>query len=403
MSNTIAHPGHARMTRGLTFLFAVAGGAAVANLYWAQPLLEIIARDLHASPATAAWLVTATQVGYAIGVLLIVPLGDRHDRHRLIPTMMLISAAALAACAAAPTMALLLLAIVGVGLSTVAGQIITPLAGDLATDADRGHIVGTVASGLITGILISRTVSGLVADVAGWRTVYLAAAVVVVVLAALLFRAIPSTPAKTSIPYPALIISVFAVVAKVSAVRWSLVLGATGFAVFSLFWTALTFLLSAPPFSYSPAVIGLFGLIGLAGAIAAQRSGRMHDRGWSVPATGIAWAAILAAFVLAALGGTSVVLLIAAIVLLDVAMQAHGILTQTRIFSISHQARSRLNTAYVTSNFIGGAIGSAMAGVLWNTGGWTAVTLAGIALSVFALVVWTIGRRGPLMITREAA
>jgi predicted MFS family arabinose efflux permease len=403
MSNTTAHSGHTRMTRGLTFLFAVAGGAAVANLYWAQPLLEIISRDLHASPATAAWLVTATQVGYAIGVLLIVPLGDRHDRRRLIPTMMLISAAALAACAAAPTMALLLLAIVGVGLSTVAGQIITPLAGDLATDADRGHIVGTVASGLITGILVSRTLSGLVADIAGWRTVYLAAAVVVVVLAALLFRAIPSTPAKTSIHYPALIISVFAVVAKERAVRWSLVLGATGFAVFSLFWTALTFLLSAPPFSYSPAVIGLFGLIGLAGAISAQRSGRMHDRGWSVPATGIAWAAILCAFVLAALGATSVILLIAAIILLDVAMQTHGILTQTRIFSISHKARSRLNTAYVTSNFIGGAIGSAMAGVLWNTGGWTAVTLAGIALSVFALLVWTIGRRGPLMIARESA
>src|ERR687883_380508 len=164
------------MTRGLTFLFAVAGGAAVGNLYWAQPLLDLIARDLHASPAAAGWLVTATQLGYAAGILLIVPLGDIRDRHRLIPTMMLAVAVALGVCAVAPTFPVLLLALAAVGVTTVSGQILTPLAGDLADEESRGRVVGTVVSGILIGILLSRTISGLVAGMAGGRAIYVLAA-----------------------------------------------------------------------------------------------------------------------------------------------------------------------------------------------------------------------------------
>src|SRR3954451_9054752 len=154
------------MTRALTLLFAVAGGVAVGNLYWAQPLLDFIGDDLHASAGTAGWLITATQVGYAVGILLIVPLGDVLNRRRLIPMMMLCSAAALVACAAAPSIGVLLVALTLLGLTTVSGQILAPLAGDLADDAHRGRVVGTVVSGLLTGILVSRTISGLVADIA---------------------------------------------------------------------------------------------------------------------------------------------------------------------------------------------------------------------------------------------
>ncbi len=386
------------MTRGLTFLFAVAGGAAVANLYWAQPLLDLIARDFDASPAAAGWLVTATQIGYAAGILLIVPLGDIVDRHRLIPLMMVVSALALVMCAVAPSFPVLLVALAALGVATVSGQILTPLAGDLADDEHRGRVVGTVVSGILIGILLSRTISGLVAGAAGWRAIYALAAIAAVLFAVLLHRAIPPLQPKARMPYPALIRSVGAVVLRERTVRWTLVLAATGFAMFTMFWTALTFLLSGPPFRYPVSVIGLFGLAGLAGAVAAQRTGLLHDRGWSLPATGLALACVLASFVLGAFAGRSVVLLLVVVVVLDVALQAFGILNQLRVFAVSSEARSRLNTAYVTCNFLGGAIGSAAAALLWAAGGWTAVSTAGITLSLFALAVWAIGRRRALLL-----
>ena len=391
------------MTRGLTFLFAVAGGAAVGNLYWAQPLLDFIADDLHAPTAVAGWLVTATQVGYAIGILLIVPLGDVVDRRRLIPLMMLCATAALVACALAPSIGFLLGAIAVLGVTTVAGQILAPLAGDLSDVAVRGRVVGTVVSGMLTGILLSRTISGLVAGFAGWRAISAAAAALTVVLAVLLYRAVPPLEPKTRLRYPALIASVGRALAHERVLRWTLVIAATGFGVFSMFWTALTFLLSGPPFHLPVTVIGLVGLAGLAGALAAQRAGRLHDRGWSLPASGVAWALAVVTFVVAAFAGHSLVLVLVVVVLLDIAIQAQNILNQTRVFAISHEARSRLNTALVAGNFVGGAIGSAAATVLWSAGGWTAISVAGAVASAFALAVWAVGRRGPLVAASGSA
>src|SRR4051795_12715602 len=207
-------PGQQTMTRRLTLLFAVAGGAAVGNLYWAQPLLDFIARDLHASPAAAGWLVTVTQLGYAAGILFIVPLGDVLNRRRLIPLMMLGATVALALCAVAPSFGVLLVALTLVGFTTVSGQLLTPLAGDLADEANRGRVVGTVVSGILIGILVSRTISGLVAGVAGWRAIYALAALAAAPFAVLLRRAIPPLEPKTRMAYPALIGSVAAVVAR---------------------------------------------------------------------------------------------------------------------------------------------------------------------------------------------
>jgi predicted MFS family arabinose efflux permease len=386
------------MTRALTLLLAVTGGAAVGNLYWAQPLLEVIGRDLHVSNGAAGWLVTATQLGYALGILLVVPLGDMLDRRRLIPLVLVCSAVASLACAAAPTFGTLLVAITLLGLTTVAGQIAAPLAGDLADDATRGRIVGTVLSGMLTGILVSRTLSGLVADATGWRVIYLVAAAAALLLAVLLYRSVPVLPPKARTSYPALLASIGTVIRRDRTVRWSLALGAIQFGVFTLFWTALTFRLSAPPFSYPVSVIGLFGLFGLAGAIAAQRAGRLHDRGWSVGATGLGWLLALVSFALAALGGDSVVVLIVAIVLLDVAIQSLNILNSTRLFAVAGDARSRVNTATVTANFVAGAIGSAAAGLLWAAGGWTAVTVTAAGCCVVGLAIWAAGRRGALVI-----
>jgi predicted MFS family arabinose efflux permease len=384
--------------RGLTFLFAVAAGAAVGNLYWAQPLLDLIADDLGAPTAHAGWLVTTTQLGYAVGILLVVPLGDVTNRRRLVPLSMLAAAVALGLCALAPSFGFLVAALGLVGLLTVGGQLLTPLAGDLATDADRGAVVGTVVSGILTGILLSRTVSGFVADAFGWRSIYVGAAVLDVLLAIMLWRAIPDLEPKARVRYPALIASVFTVIRRERVVRWTLVLAGISFALFTMFWTSLTFLLSAPPFSYPVSVIGLFGLVGLVGAVAAQRAGRLHDAGWSVRASGIGWALVVVAFGLAALGGRSVVLIVVAILLLDVAIQGVGILNQTRMFAVSREARSRLNTAFVTNNFLFGAAGSVLATVLWSAGGWLAVTLSGAGLAAVALVVWAFGRRGPLVV-----
>jgi predicted MFS family arabinose efflux permease len=283
----------------------------------------------------------------------------------------------------------------------VSGQILVPLAGDLAGDHDRGKVVGTVVSGILIGILLSRTVSGLIAGAAGWRAIYVLAAVVAVVLAVLLLRAIPVLPARARMSYPALLGSVFGIVRRERTVRWSLVLGGTSFAVFTMFWTALTFLLSAPPFSYSVTQIGLFGLVGLAGALAAQRAGRLQDRGLGLATIGVAWSLVLVGFVAAGLGARSLGVLVVAVLLLDVAIQGHNITVQTRMFRVDPSARSRLNTAFVTTNFLCGAIGSGLTSILWATGGWTAVTIGAAVLSGFALTVWLVGRRDALRLDRR--
>jgi predicted MFS family arabinose efflux permease len=386
------------VTRGLTLLFAVAGGLAVGNLYWAQPLLHLIAGDLHVSTGQVGWLVTATQMGYAVGVLLIVPLGDVLNRRRLIPTMVLCSAVALAGCAISPNLPCLIVAVTAVGLSTVAGQLLTPLAGDLASDHDRGRVVGTVVSGLLTGILVSRTLSGFVANALNWRAIFGFAAVAALIVAILLMRGIPALPSRAAVRYPVLIASVGQMIRRQRTVRWTLTLGGVSFATFTLFWTGLTFLLSSPPFDYSPAVIGLFGLAGLAGAIAAQHVGRLHDRGLSLATTGVALVLLLATFVVASFGGHSVAIVLIAVVVLDLAVQSINVLNQMRMFGVPGEGRSRLNTAFVTTNFIGGAIGSSLASFWWARGGWVAVSVTGMILAALGLVIWSLGRGGPLHI-----
>jgi len=381
-----------RMTKGLAVLFAVAGGAAVGNLYWAQPLLELIGRDFEVTASGAGLIVTLTQVGYALGVLLLVPLGDVLRRSRLIPALMALSAVALLGAALTPGYGVFLVTSAAIGVTTVSGQLLTPLTGDLADDAVRGRMVGIVASGLLIGILVSRTVSGLVAGAGGWRAIFVAAAAVTAVMAFVLWRVLPEVPGKTSLPYPALIASVFAVVGRHRAVRWTLALGACGFAGFTMFWTVLTFQLSAAPISLTVTQIGLVGLAGLIGALAAQRAGRLSDRGWSIPATGIAWLAALAAWVIAGYAGQSLIGLLIAVILLDVAVQGQNLLNQVRLFEVAPEARSRANSAFVFTNFVAGAIGSAAGSALYTADGWVAVCIAGAVIAGVALSIWAIGR-----------
>jgi predicted MFS family arabinose efflux permease len=245
--NVLTHQG---MSKLMTLMFAIAGGAAVGNLYWAQPLLIKIAADMGVAAASAGLLVTVTQIGYAAGVLLFVPLGDSLDRQKLIPVIFLCSAVALAASAIAPSFTLLLIALTAVGVTSIAGQVLIPLAGELASDEQRGRTVGTVVSGILTGILASRTLSGFMADAFGWRSIFILASVTSLVMALLLKSALPKLPPQASTPYGKLIRSVFEVVSRHKVVKATLLLNAFVFSVFTLFWTALTFLLSAAPFSY---------------------------------------------------------------------------------------------------------------------------------------------------------
>jgi len=372
----------------MTLLFAIGGGAAVGNLYWAQPLLAEIGASLHAPAGRASLLVTVTQIGYATGILLIVPLGDVLDRRRLIPALMVCAAVALAFCAVAQTFEALLLSLIALGLSTVSGQLLSPLSGDLARDDQRGHVVGTVGAGLLTGILLSRTLSGLIAEAFGWRIVYAMASCSALVLAASFWRLLPTLPPPSKIPYGQLLGSIFVIVRRHRRVQAILATGALAFGVFTMFWTGLSLLLSSPPFSYPVAKIGLVGLAGLAGAVAATRAGRLHDRGWSRTATGAVLVLALFALLLSWLGGSSIWLLLAAIVVLDIAIQALSLLNKSQLFDVDPTARSRLNTAFVVCNFTGGACGSAMTGFLWHRGGWTALMLAcGVAISL-ALCIW---------------
>jgi predicted MFS family arabinose efflux permease len=382
----------ASLSRFLILLFAVTGGMAVGNLYWAQPLLNQIAGSFDMQPGAAGILVTVTQLGYATGILLLVPLGDIRDRSRLIPLIMLLSAVSLCLTGLAPSMGLLTAAMALTGITTIAGQLLTPFAGDLAGPQQLGKVTGTIVSGMLAGILLSRTVSGIIAELLGWRAVFFIASGCTLLLALMMMRMLPRDLPREGLPYPVLMRSLIKIVADNRMVQTTLATGFCGFLVFSMFWTSLTFLLGSAPYSYSTGQIGLTGLAGLAGAIMARKAGVLHDRGHSVPATGMALILTLVAIAIAACGRHSIYTVLAAILLLDIAIQMLNVLNQTRMLSISATMRSRLSTVFIVSNFLGGAVGSALAGLLWHYGGWSAVMTAAAGILLVALLVWFLNR-----------
>ena len=389
-----AVPAKSALNRVLILLFAITGGVAVGNLYWAQPLLGDIAESFGTQPGSTGLLITLTQLGYATGIFLLVPLGDIRDRRRLIPLIMALSALSLCLTALAPSMPWLLAAMALTGMTTIAGQILTPFASDLASPQQMGKVTGTIISGMLTGILLSRTVSGVIADFFGWRAVYFLASGCTVLLMLLMLRMLPADLPRQHLRYGQLMRSMLSVIAGSTTVRITLAIGFCGFMVFSMFWTSLTFLLSSAPYSYTVSQIGLTGLAGLAGALMARRAGVLHDRGLSVPATGFALVMGIFALSLAAYDRNSIYLVLAAIVLLDIAIQTLNVLNQTRIISVNPAMRSRLSTVFVVCNFLGGASGSALAGFLWRLAGWAAVMSGGTAVLSMALGIWFFNKKG---------
>ena len=376
------------LSRSLVVLLAVACGAAVANLYYAQPLLHSIAAGIGTSAASAALLVTATQIGYAAGLVLLVPLGDLLDRRRLVSYMLLVTVLGLLGASVAHGLGVLALALGVVGVTSVVAQVLVPFASALASEDERGRVVGQVMSGLLMGILLARTVSGLVASVAGWRVVFAVAAGAMLLLAVALWRALPDVPPERGLPYPKLLASIGALIREEPVLRRRMVYGGLGMGSFSVLWTSLALLLSRPPFSYGAAVIGLFGLAGVAGMIAAQAAGRAADRGSALQATGFFLVAVTLGWGLSAIGGTQVVVLIVGIVVIDLGIQGQHILNQTVIYAVRPDARSRLTTAYMTGNFLCAALASAATAIAWQSGGWLAVCALGGGFSLLSLLAW---------------
>jgi predicted MFS family arabinose efflux permease len=393
-------PGEANL-RLVMMVLAFACGATVANLYYPQPLLDEIASAFSVSESSAALVVTLTQLGYAAGLALLMPLGDLLENRSLAGRTLLFTAAALVAAASAPVFGVFLAAAVLIGITSVVAQILVPFAAHLAPEHLRGRFVGTVMTGLLLGILLARTVSSLVAGAWGWRTIYFVSAALMIVVAVAVRRILPRREPGRAVSYPRLLRSIVTLAREEPALRRRSACQALMFGAFSAFWTTVAFEL-VREHGLSQSGIGIFALVGAAGAAAAPIAGRLADHGYGQIASGAALALAVVSMVLADAGGRSLVLLAIAAVLLDLAVQGHQVLSQQEIYGLRADARARINTVFMTTIFVGGAIASAVAGALYGAVGWTGSSLFAAALPLVGLVIWSVSRlRARQQVTRS--
>jgi predicted MFS family arabinose efflux permease len=377
-------PHHPHYSRATLLVLATIAGISVANIYTNQPLLDAFRVSFPGS----AWLIGAvpavTQLGYALGMLLLAPLGDRIDRRLIILLQLAALGVALVAAAAAPTLGVLIAASLAIGVVATIAQQAVPFAAELAPAAQRGHAVGTVMSGLLIGILLARTVSGFVAEYFGWRAVYGASVVATIALAALVLMRLPRSKPTSALPYGKLLASMWHLVVETPALREASMTGGALFAAFSIFWSVLTLLLAGEPFHLGPQAAGLFGIVGAAGALAAPLAGKSADKRGPRAVVSLCIVLVAFSFVVFALSGSSLVGLVIGVIVLDVGVQAAQISNQSRIYALKPEARSRVNTVYMVVYFIGGAVGSALASLAWHAFGWVGVCMAGLAATGLA-------------------
>ena len=376
------------LSPALILLMSVATGLAVASNYYAQPLLDTIARAFDLSASSAGFIVTAAQLGYAAGLLFLVPLGDMFERRMLIVSMTLLAAGGMLITASSQSLTMMIIGTALTGLFSVVAQILVPLAATLASPEKRGKVVGTIMSGLLLGILLARTVAGLLASLGGWRTVYWVASVLMLIMALALWRGLPKVKQENHLNYPQLLASVFSLFTRDKLLRTRAILGCLTFANFSILWTSMAFLLAAPPFNYSEGVIGLFGLAGAAGALGARPAGGLADKGKSHMTTSAGLVLLLLSWAAIWYGHVSVLALIIGILVLDLTVQGVHITNQTVIYRVKPDARNRLTAGYMTSYFIGGAAGSLISASAWQHAGWTGVCAIGAIVAAINLLVW---------------
>lgn len=379
---------------GTIILLGVIAGVSAANIYYNQPLLGLMDRSFGAAVGDAARIIpSAAMIGFAVGILTLIPLGDRFVRRKLIALQLAALSVALIGAALAPSLWLLAVASFFVGVLATTAQQTVPFAADLATDSNRGRIVGLVMTGLLLGILLARTISGFVGDLFGWRAVFAMAAVLCLLLAVISWRALPYRPPAERLGYGALLASVARLIVEQPVLRQAAFAQAFLFACFNLFWVTLVLLLEGAPFDLTPSYIGLFGVIGAAGVLAAPIAGRLSDRMDSnrVRLAGIVLTIV--SFVMFAFSGHSILGLILGTIVLDFGINLAHIANQTRIYALDPAARGRINTVYMSVLFVGGAVGSTIGTLAWTFGGWIAVCIAGILLSVGAMCVVTYTNR----------
>lgn len=393
MSETLVGPPAVRSSAAPalpTLAMAVATGMGVANIYYNQPMLGLIERDM---PGTlSAMLPMVTQLGYALGLVLLVPLGDLLERRRLIVTQFMALAVALGLIAAAPNALLLLVAAAAVGaLSTVAQQIV-PFAAHLASPEKRGAVVGTVMSGLLAGILLSRTLAGVISAHAGWRAMFVLAVPVALLAGALMRWRLPRSRPEAGLGYGALLISMEKLWREFADLRIGAITQGLIFGSFSVFWSMLALHLQEPRYGLGAATAGLFGVIGLVGVAAAPLAGRVADKHGPRPMIVAGALIVLLGWLVLrlwdALGG-----MVVGVILLDFGVQIALISNQHIVYALRPEARSRLNTVFMSVMFLGGALGSAGAAWAWQHGGWAGVSLTGLVAAGGAAAVQLIFAR----------
>ena len=374
-------------------LFSVACGLAVANVYYAQPLLDRMADEFGITHAAVGLVITVTQIGYGLGLLFVVPLGDLLDRRRLIVGQSLLSALALLVIAFAPTGAVLLAGMGAAGLLAVVTQVLVAYAAILARPSERGRIVGVVTSGIIIGILLARTVAGSLSDIFGWRSVYILSAAATLVVTTLLFKALPRQAVPSAhIPYPRLIGSVFTLFVEEPVLRVRATIALLIFFAITMLWTPMVLPLSAPPFSLSHTEVGLFGLAGTMGAVGAARAGRLADRGHAQRTTGISLMIMLVSWLPISLLSHSLWGLVVGVVAIDFGLQSVHVANQSLIYRVRPEAQSRLAAGYMVCYSIGSASGSIVSTLIYAQAGWNGVCLGGGAISAIALIFWALTR-----------
>lgn len=357
----------------------------VANIYYVQPLLADIARDFGLSMGKIGIVAMLAQIGTGLGMLFFVPLGDRYERRSLISTLLIAESIALAFVASAGNVVSLSLACFCVGAGAATVHVIVPLAAHLAPPKERGRVVGTVLSGLLVGVLLARTFSGVIGAQFGWRAVYWFASALTLGLAATIRLSLEKSEPEVSLKWTELMRSVWSLAREHAMLREAAVLACLLFLTFSALWTTLVFLLRTPPYHYGTTAAGLFGLLGAASAAAAPIVGRVSDRSGPERSILIGIVATLAGYTVLLLFGRMLPGLIAGIALIDVGVQSGHVANQSRIYSLDPAARSRINTFYMVAFFTGGALGSYLGPVAFNAGGWTGFCVIPLAVSVFAL------------------
>lgn len=381
------------LTNLLILVMSIACGLTVANLYYIQPLLADIAKTFQASQLSIGFAAMLTQIGYAIGMIFILPLGDIKEKRSLIVIMLLCSIISLMSMFFSSNVYILIISSFAIGFTSIVPQLIIPLAAQLSNPQQRGQTIGTIMSGLLIGILLSRTISGILGSYFGWRTVYLIAAIMMLALMLILRKLIPLCKPVSDLKYTELLKSMIYLIKTEPILRKTSLNGALMFSAFSAFWTSLIFLLESPHYNMGSEAAGLLGLVGISGALAAPMVGKLADKKGPRFAIGICIIIVIISYLFFFLFGFKIWGLILGVILLDLGVQSCNVSNQAIVQALNEKTRNRLTTIYMVSFFLGGALGSFLGSLSYSHFGWYGVCTFGMATQIIAIILHKAGKR----------